>query len=143
MARQQERLVKAIRARRRAFGNRAQETVRQTVGSLDSVRDSVRRYPAAWAIGGTIAGIVTVRRFGSSLMRGSGKLAGRWAQKRFSDALLAAALQAVDSVRREANALGASRSTRAEEANRRRPPDRPSAAQHEESHVFMDSTLTD
>jgi len=140
MARQQERLVKAIRKRRRALTHRAQETVHETVGSLDSVRDSVRRHPAAWAVGGTIAGIVAVRSLGGSLVRGGSKLAGSWAQKRFADALLVAALKAVDSVRTEVSAYSA-RSHRdgAEETTERPPPDRRPAAEREKPQVVMDS----
>ena len=148
MARQQERLVKAIRTRRRALTNSAQETVQQTVGSLDSVRDSVRRYPAAWAIGGTIVGIVAVRSFGGSVVRSGGKLAGRWAQKRVGDALFAVALKAVDSVRAEVNAYTTrprpdptpepTPQSTSETANEP-PVDRPPAAEREEPQPFMNS----
>lgn len=104
MARRQEQLVRAIRARRRAIAR----SVRARVAPLDPVRESVRRHPAAWAMGGALVGMVTARAFGARLVRGGRRLAGAWVEQRLGDVILSVAMKAAASVRAETPTPGAS-----------------------------------
>jgi hypothetical protein len=81
--------------------------VQDAAGPLDPVRESVRRHPAAWAVGGALAGMVAVRAFGARFVRGGRRLAGAWVEQRFGDVILGVAMKAAASVRSEFQTHGA------------------------------------
>ncbi|MFQ5600476.1 MAG: hypothetical protein ACE5G2_07975 [Candidatus Krumholzibacteriia bacterium] len=89
MARKQERLVAAIRARRQELGASLRELV-----SFGEVERRIRNVPIPWLVGSVVAGLVGVRVVAPLLARRGRSAASAWIRSRLRQGVLALALAA-------------------------------------------------
>ena len=90
MARRQDELVAAIRARRREL--------RQEIDAflaLEPLKTQIRDHPGPWLLGGVLAGAMASRFLIAPLWKQRGQLARNWVRSRLKDAVLALAAASV------------------------------------------------